>query len=162
MLNHPQGLQFIVDEAHSPASGQLASSSHSALFFEVSPDEDLPMEIGARIEEVNDVESSSIHTSSVSYAAYRDSHKSASTLASTFISAAPGPSTSVTPVHAEKKVLQYQYKSKMEDEDIAQTVFTRFLATPFPVTCGEVLALSPSLRKCFVEGCKVNYIPVFQ
>jgi len=62
--------------------------------------------------------------------------------------------TSLT--HSEKKVPQFQYKSKVEDSPVAQKVFEIMMESPVTLSQGELPALAPDIQKLFVDGCKAN------
>ena len=51
--------------------------------------------------------------------------------------------------------------TKVENPDITQSLYDRAIGASISVTPGELLAVSPDLRKLFVESCKVNRIPVY-
>jgi hypothetical protein len=61
----------------------------------------------------------------------------------------------------DRKTGQFQYRAKVKDSDIAQHLYDRAMSASIIVTPGELLAVSPDLRKLFVESCKVNRIPVY-
>ena len=150
----PQGFKHVVDSAQPPTS--------AALFFEVLPTTQTPTAMAASfIEEVQ--EDSAVQDA---YKAYQLALAASKEKKSPGVVSTPTPtpvsgvaSTSSMPV--DKKVPQFQYKSKVEDSAMAQKVFDRIMEAPVMLTQGELLALAPEIRKLFVDGCKVNRIPVY-
>ena len=61
----------------------------------------------------------------------------------------------------KKMAGQFQYKSKVEDNTTAQQLYDRALASSISVMPGELLAISPDIRRLFVDSCRVNRIPVY-
>jgi Protein of unknown function (DUF4100) len=61
----------------------------------------------------------------------------------------------------DRKTGQFQYRAKVEDSNIAPRLYDRAMSASITVMLGELLAVSPDLRKLFVKSCKVNRIPVY-
>ena len=58
--------------------------------------------------------------------------------------------------NADRKPLQYTYKSKCNDATAIQRVFERVMAAKADVSTAELMALSPDFHKYTVDFCKVN------
>ena len=154
---HPQGIKFIVDTTLENQAKQALETStampHQSLFFEVNPASDLnDTPTSAYIEEVS-VEDEVTRT----YQAYQ----LALAAQKERIDTSARPIKDDTRPEPEKKSGQFHYKTKVEDPDIVQSLYNRAMGTSISVTPGELLAVSPDLRRLFVDSCKVNRIPVY-
>ena len=162
--SHPQGLKYVIDKALSDraaaASPPTNPSLSQTLFFEVDPmplqttPDAIPDAIGF-IEEITH-SSESIPTGQASH------------LAATASLDQSGRGSPVPPSNAkswkatDKKMAgQFQYKSKVEDNTMAQQLYDWALASLISVMPGELLAISPDIRRLFVDSCRVNRIPVY-
>jgi len=149
----PQGFKHVIDSAQLPPS--------TTLFFEVLPSTQSTATAARFIEEVH--ENTSVQDAYKAYqlalAASKDKKSSVPAPIST-----PTPvsgSASTPSLSSDKKIPQFHYKLKVEDAAIAQKVFNRMMESPVMLSQGELLALAPDIRKLFVDGCKVNRIPVY-
>ena len=148
----PQGFKHVVDLAQLPSS--------TTLFFEVLPTSIMSTARAVSfIEEVP--EDSTVQNAYKAYQlALAASKDKVSTVTTTTSSPASG-SAANHPSSNDKKPPQFHYKAKVEDSEITQRVFDRIMESPVTVSQGELLALAPDIQKLFVDGCKVNRIPVY-
>ena len=145
----PQGFKHVVDSVKSPSS--------TALFFEVLPATTTPTVTAAGfIEEVQEDPAVQDAYKAYQLALAASKDNKSSTARTTPTPAPVSGTTSTISTPGEKKVPQFQYKSKVEDSAVAQKVYDRIMESPVTLSQGELLALAPDIRKLFVEGCKVN------
>ena len=154
---HPQGLKFVVDKTLEDKAKHAVEAAttmpHHSLYFEVNPApavKDTPT--SAYIEEVasDDEVTRTYHAYQVALAAQKERSE-----------ASACPLKDDAKLEPEKRSGQFHYKTKVEDPDVAQRLYDRAMGATISVTPGELLAVSPDLRKLFVESCKVNRIPVY-
>ena len=154
--SHLQGLKYVVDKALSDRAAATVPAPSQALFFKVHP---IPahtsLDVMGFIEEV-------VHNSE-SIPTDRASHLAATASLEQSGQGSPAPLSDKKSWSAtDKKVVgQFQYKSKADDHTTAQQLYDRALASSIAITPGKLLAISPDIRKLFVESCKVNRIPVY-
>jgi len=134
----------------------------SALFFEILPEEETSTATAASLMEET-MEDTTVQDTYIAYqltlAASNDKKSSMSAPIS-----APPPVSGSAPTPAlsgEKKVPQYQYKSKIEDTAIVKKIFNRMMEMSITLSHGELLAFTPEIRKHFGDACKINKIPVY-
>ncbi|KIJ38551.1 hypothetical protein M422DRAFT_258658 [Sphaerobolus stellatus SS14] len=150
--SHPQGIRLVIDQAEaciSATPGTTTQAQVQSFVLTVDPIKSPIAITSSFIEEIPD-------DSANTFVAQTARKASLSVSAPT---GSPTPSTSVQP--SEKKAPQYQYQSKIEDTKAAQAIFDKMLDTSITITQRELLTVSSDLRKHFVDGCKINRIPVY-
>ncbi|KIJ38131.1 hypothetical protein M422DRAFT_259281, partial [Sphaerobolus stellatus SS14] len=150
--SHPQGIKFVIDQAEArtaATAGTTTQAQVQSFVLTVDPIKNPITMASSFIEEIPDDSANTFMA--------QTTRKALPAMSGT--TSVPSPSASAQP--SEKKAPQYQYQSKIEDPKAVQAVFDKMLDTPITITQRELLTVSPDLRKHFVDGCKVNCIPVY-
>ncbi|HEV7737453.1 MAG TPA: retropepsin-like aspartic protease, partial [Chlamydiales bacterium] len=156
--NHPQGIKFVVDQGVAVPNSAVSTQpgQQRALFFEVSP---VTMAATAASVNLNEALPGGSEDGEIqqAYEQYQYVLAAAKEKKTPTI-----PNTPKLPIISEKKSAQYEYKSNVEDFTVVRRLFDRTMSEerPIQVSQRELLAISPELRKLFVEACKVNRVPL--